>query len=215
MYSCIGSYLCRAWTLFHLEFRAASARPPGSVALSVAIYANFFSAPLRARYALGTFHRGRRPLRPHTRLFQSIGSRIAGCRCCRGWCYRHCLHLGGREHRHVHPDVALSEPTAAPGRSCSAGKFGSWFLLLIISYALVALINAPRQRRGEQLAARGLAVPCARTGSVAICSGLRCVYAADAVPEPASPRPFCWLARMLCHSAATLRCVSGAIRQWP
>ena len=26
----------------------------------------------------------------------------------------------------------------------SAGKFGSWFLLLIISYTLVSLINAPR-----------------------------------------------------------------------
>jgi hypothetical protein len=29
----------------------------------------------------------------------------------------------------------------------SIDKFGSWFLLLIISYTLVSLVNAPRDRR--------------------------------------------------------------------
>ena len=98
----------------------------------------------------------------------------------------------------------------------SIDKLGSWFLLLIISYTLVSLINAPRERRRDEHAARrAVSRSCARARFIAVCSGLRCVYAADAVPEPTSPRPFCWLARMLCHSAATLRCVSGAIRQWP
>jgi uncharacterized membrane protein YoaT (DUF817 family) len=32
----------------------------------------------------------------------------------------------------------------------SAGKFGSWFLLLIISYTLVSLVNAPRNTRGGE-----------------------------------------------------------------
>ncbi len=42
MYSCIGSYLCRAWTLFHFEFKA---HPPLSwlAVLSAAIYLNFFA----------------------------------------------------------------------------------------------------------------------------------------------------------------------------
>jgi hypothetical protein len=47
----------------------------------------------------------------------------------------------------------------------SFDKLGSWFLLLIISYTLVSLINAPRDRRGDEHAARGLAVLRARTGS--------------------------------------------------
>jgi hypothetical protein len=47
----------------------------------------------------------------------------------------------------------------------SIDKFGSWFLLLIISYTLVSLINAPRERRADEHAARGLAVLRARTGS--------------------------------------------------
>jgi hypothetical protein len=36
----------------------------------------------------------------------------------------------------------------------SIDKFGSWFLLLIISYTLVSLINAPRDRRAEERASR-------------------------------------------------------------
>ena len=34
----------------------------------------------------------------------------------------------------------------------SLGKLGSWFLLLIISYTLVSLINAPRDRRANERA---------------------------------------------------------------
>ena len=41
MYSCIGSYICRAWRLFDFRF---SNHPPRwqLVALSLAVYANFF-----------------------------------------------------------------------------------------------------------------------------------------------------------------------------
>ena len=31
----------------------------------------------------------------------------------------------------------------------SFGKLGSWFLLLIISYTLVTLVDRPRPRRGD------------------------------------------------------------------
>src|ERR1700744_6048035 len=42
MYSCIGSYICRAWRLFDFRF---SHHPPraGLIALSLAVYANFFT----------------------------------------------------------------------------------------------------------------------------------------------------------------------------
>lgn len=42
----------------------------------------------------------------------------------------------------------------AVGTAVSIDKLGSWFLLLIISYTLVSLINPPRQRREEAHAAR-------------------------------------------------------------
>jgi uncharacterized membrane protein YoaT (DUF817 family) len=44
----------------------------------------------------------------------------------------------------------------------SVDKLGSWFLLLIISYTLVSLVNAPRARRGDQRAA-GIAKKFTRT----------------------------------------------------
>lgn len=53
----------------------------------------------------------------------------------------------------------------------SIDKLGSWFLLLIISYTLVSLVNAPRKRRKEEPEARGLAVPRAHTGSLPSIAG--------------------------------------------
>ena len=52
----------------------------------------------------------------------------------------------------------------------SIDKFGSWFLLLIISYTLVSLVNAPRERRGDAHA-RTLAGLRARTGSPSSAAG--------------------------------------------
>jgi uncharacterized membrane protein YoaT (DUF817 family) len=140
MYSCIGSYLCRAWTLFHLEFKA---HPPTAwlVALSAAIYANFFLhhyvpdmrwllfaaaailfARTRVYFVNWRSHRWM-PLLPGLLLVttfiwlaENVGTFT------RTWLYPH--------QRSVWSLV-------------SAGKFGSWFLLLIISYTLVALIKKP------------------------------------------------------------------------
>jgi uncharacterized membrane protein YoaT (DUF817 family) len=140
MYSCIGSYLCRAWTLFHLEFKA---HPPTAwlVALSVAIYANFFAhhyvpdirwllfiaaAVLFARtrvYFVNWRTYRWMPLLPGLLLvttFIWVAENIGTFT--RTWLY----------------------PSQRSGWSLvSAGKFGSWFLLLIISYTLVALIKKP------------------------------------------------------------------------
>jgi uncharacterized membrane protein YoaT (DUF817 family) len=141
MYSCIGSYLCRAWTLFHFEFKA---HPPVAwlVALSVAIYINFFahhyivdlryllfaaSALVFARtWVYFTNWRARRAMplllglvlvTAFIWLAENVGTFT------RTWLY---------------PSRHTGWPLV------SAGKFGSWFLLLIISYTLVALVKKPR-----------------------------------------------------------------------
>ena len=142
MYSCIGSYLCRAWTLFHLEFKA---HPPTAwlVALSVAIYANFFThhyvpdmrwvlfiaaAVLFARtrvYFVNWRSYRWMPLLPGLLLvtaFIWVAENVGTFT--RTWLY----------------------PSQRSAWSLvSAGKFGSWFLLLIISYTLVALIKKPAE----------------------------------------------------------------------
>jgi uncharacterized membrane protein YoaT (DUF817 family) len=143
MYSCIGSYLCRAWTLFHFEFKA---HPPTAwlVALSVAIYVNFF-----AHHYL-----------PDMRWALFIAAAILFAR-------TRVYFVNWRAHRWmplllglvlVTAFIWVAEnvgtftktwlyPSQRTGWSLvSAGKFGSWFLLLIISYTLVALIKKPMER---------------------------------------------------------------------
>ena len=143
MYSCIGSYLCRAWTLFHFEFKA---HPPTAwlVILSLAIYVNFFAhhyipdmrwalflaaavlfARTRVYFVNWQTHRwmplllGLVLVTAFIWFAENVGTFT------KTWLY----------------------PNQRTGWSLvSAGKFGSWFLLLIISYTLVALIKKPSER---------------------------------------------------------------------
>jgi uncharacterized membrane protein YoaT (DUF817 family) len=142
MYSCIGSYICRAWRLFNFRF---SRHPPrwSLITLSLLIYANFFSdhygvdlrlplfglaAVLFGRTAI--YFRVWRVYRSMPLLLglvlvslfiwfsENIGT------CTKTWLY---------------PSQHLSWSLVSPA------KLGSWFLLLIISYTLVSLINSPRE----------------------------------------------------------------------
>lgn len=140
MYSCIGSYLCRAWSLFHFEFKA---HPPtwALVILSAAIYVNFFmhhyiwdfrwllfaaTALLFARTTIYfTNWRSRRwmPL--------LLGLLLVA------------LFIWFAENVGTYTKTWLY-PGAREGWSMvSPAKFGSWFLLLIVSYTLVVLIKRP------------------------------------------------------------------------
>lgn len=142
MYSCIGSYLCRAWTLFHLEFKT---HPPTIwlVALSIAIYANFFAH----HYV------------PDMRWVLFIATAILFVRTrvyFVNWrTYRWMPLLPGlllvtafiwvAENVGTFTKTWLYPNQRTAWSLVSAGKFGSWFLLLIISYTLVALIKKPAE----------------------------------------------------------------------
>jgi uncharacterized membrane protein YoaT (DUF817 family) len=151
MYSCIGSYLCRVWRLFDFRF-AHHPRRLSLIALSIAIYVNFFShhyiwdlrwllfawAALlffRARvyFRIWTSHRWM-PLLPGmvlVSLFIWFSENIGTFT--KTWLY----------------------PSQRLGWSLvSIDKLGSWFLLLIVSYTLVSLINPPRKWRGVSEGAR-------------------------------------------------------------
>ena len=140
MYSCIGSYICRAWRLFDFEFTAHPRRLALAL-LSLAIYINFFS------------HHYMMDLR--WLLFAWAG-----------WLLRHTrIHFKvWRDHRSmplllglllVSVFIWFSEnigtftriwlyPSQRQGwELVSVGKLGSWFLLLIISYTLVSWVNRP------------------------------------------------------------------------
>jgi uncharacterized membrane protein YoaT (DUF817 family) len=154
MYGAIGSYMTRAWRLFDFRF---SHHPPVWMvgALASAIYLNFFldhfgidgRLPLFAA-SVAVFGRGMiyfKPWRVHRRmpilvadglcalfiwLAENIGTFV------RAWSY----------------------PAQMHGWSMvSLAKFGSWFLLLIISYAIVAATLRPRpfEARSDAFAPEG------------------------------------------------------------
>jgi uncharacterized membrane protein YoaT (DUF817 family) len=145
MYAAIGSYIARCWRLF--DFRFSHHPPLGWLALlAIGIYVNFFAHHYVTDVRLGLFAAtallfGRcwiyfKVWRVHRRMplllgfamvalfiwfAENIGTFTAA------WMYPH--------QRHGWALVPSS-------------KLGAWFLLMIISYALVAMLNRP-QRPGE------------------------------------------------------------------
>jgi len=145
MYSCIGSYLCRAWGLFHFEFKAHP--PVASLAvLSIAIYLNFFghhyivdlrwllfaaAALLFARSWITFINWRTRRSMPLLLGLLLVTTFI--------WFAEN---IGTFTKTWLYPNQRSGWAMV------SAGKFGSWFLLLIISYTLVALVKRPREASG-------------------------------------------------------------------
>jgi len=141
MYSCIGSYMCRAWDLFHFEFKGHPALAWLSI-LSIAIYLNFFGH----HYIIDL----------RWILFGATGLLFW-----RTWIYFTNWHsrrsmpmllglllvtlfIWFAENIGTLTKTWLYPNQRSGWSMVSAGKFGSWFLLLIISYTLVALIKKPR-----------------------------------------------------------------------
>jgi uncharacterized membrane protein YoaT (DUF817 family) len=141
MYGCIGSYLCRVWRLFDFRF---TRHPPrwGLVVLSVAIYANFFAhhympdmrlllfAAAALAFGRTTIHF--RIWREHRAMPLLLGLVLVS------------LFIWISENVGTFTRTWLYPSQSHGWAMVSFGKLGSWFLLLIISYTLVSLINAPR-----------------------------------------------------------------------
>jgi len=141
MYSCIGSYLVRVWRLF--DFRFTRHPPPWAlVALSAAIYLNFFTdhfgfdlrLPL---FALAAILFGRATVhfkvwRRHRSMPLLQGLALVS------------LFIWLSENIGTFTRVWLYPQQAHGWAIVSPAKLGSWFLLLIISYTLVSLVNRPR-----------------------------------------------------------------------
>ncbi|HXW27176.1 MAG TPA: DUF817 domain-containing protein [Xanthobacteraceae bacterium] len=145
MYASIGSYIARVWRLFDFRF---THHPPlwTVVVLGVAIYVNFFAHHfvVDVRYAL------------FAAMALMFGRTMIYFKVWR--VYRHMPLLLANFFAALF--VWLAEnigtitktwlyPHQAQGWSLvSLGKLGSWYLLLVISYAMVALINRPQRFEG-------------------------------------------------------------------
>jgi len=141
MYSCIGSYLCRVWRLFDFRFTGHPQRR-WLIALSAAIYLNFFLDHYGIDLRLGLFAAsallfGRatvwfRVWRVHRRMPLLLGLALVS------------LFIWLSENIGTFTRVWLYPSQSHGWAMVSFAKLGSWFLLLIISYTLVSLIDRPR-----------------------------------------------------------------------
>jgi uncharacterized membrane protein YoaT (DUF817 family) len=143
MYSCIGSYLCRAWRLFDLRFSRHPSRS-SLIALSVAIYANFFAhhympdwrwlliAATAALFGRTTVHF--KVWRRYRSMPLLLGLSLVS------------LFIWFSENIGTFTRIWLYPSQRQGWSMVSPDKLGSWFMLLVISYTLVSLINAPRER---------------------------------------------------------------------
>lgn len=142
MYSCIGSYLCRVWRLFDFRFTGHPARG-WLIALSAAIYLNFFldhyGLDLRlVLFVLAALLFGRttvhfRVWRVHRAMPLLLGLVLVS------------LFIWLSENVGTFTRTWLYPSQSHGWAMVSLAKLGSWFLLLIISYTLVSLINRPRE----------------------------------------------------------------------
>ncbi|WP_137392286.1 DUF817 domain-containing protein [Rhodoligotrophos defluvii] len=147
MYACVGSYIARAWRLFDFRF---TAHPPlwATLALATAIYVNFFAhhfiTDMRlALFAITAVLFGRcwiyfKIHRHYRRMPLLLGFALVALFI---WFAEN---LGTLTRTWIYPSQADGWSMVAPA------KLGSWFLLMIISYVLVSLVNPPQPFRRER-----------------------------------------------------------------
>ncbi|MDR2220726.1 MAG: DUF817 domain-containing protein [Methylobacillus sp.] len=141
MYSCVGSYLCRAWRLFDLKFTGHPSQTSLAI-LSVLIYCNFFAhhylPDIRiALFALTAVLFLR--TRIHFRVWQAVRSvpLLPGF-------VLIALFIWIAENIGTYSRVWLYPSQMDGWEPVSIAKMGSWFLLMIVSYTLVAMVNKPK-----------------------------------------------------------------------
>jgi uncharacterized membrane protein YoaT (DUF817 family) len=141
MYASIGSYIARSWRLFDFRF---SRHPPlwSIYVLSLAIYVNFFvdhyTLDLRiVLFAAAVLLFGR------TWIYYRIHHHYRRMPLLLGLFFV-ALFIWIAENLGTLTRTWLYPHQMAGWSAVSLGKLGSWFLLLIISYTLVAMVNRPQ-----------------------------------------------------------------------
>lgn len=140
MYAAVGSYIARAWRLFDFRF---TRHPPlwATLGFAVAAYVNFFTHhywwDMRwGLFALAGLLFGRcwvhfRIWRRHRHMPLLLGFALVA------------LFIWFAENIGTFAGAWIYPSQKAEWTMVSPAKFGSWFLLMILSYALVCLVRRP------------------------------------------------------------------------
>jgi uncharacterized membrane protein YoaT (DUF817 family) len=140
MYASIGSYIARCWRLFEFRF-LRHPRLPALAVLSAAVYVNFFTHHYLpdARWLLFA---AAGVLFWRTRIYYRVWRRYRWMPLLLGLLLV-TLFIWFAENIGTLTAVWLYPHQHAAWSLVRAGKFGSWFLLLLISYTLVAFVDRP------------------------------------------------------------------------
>ena len=147
MYACVGSFIVRCWRLFDFQF---TGHPPlwTLALLSLAIYVNFFTHHYLLDIRYGLFAAAALLLGPATihykvwKVHRSMPLLLAAVLAA-GFIWL-AENIGTFT-------AAWIYPTQRNGwHMVSLQKFGSWFLLMIISYTLVAALNGAGRADARQ-----------------------------------------------------------------
>jgi uncharacterized membrane protein YoaT (DUF817 family) len=140
MYASIGSYIARSWRLFDFHF---SRHPPlwAVHILAVAIYLNFFAHHYLPDMRIVLFAAAAL-LFGRTWIYYRIHYRFRRMPLLLGL-FLVALFVWFAENLGTVTRTWLYPNQMTGWTAVSLGKLGSWFLLLLISYALVALVNRP------------------------------------------------------------------------
>jgi uncharacterized membrane protein YoaT (DUF817 family) len=141
LYAAVGSYIARVWRLF--DFRFTHHPPlPALIALSLAIYVNFFAhhytLDIRlALFALTAFLFGKtwiyfKVWHTHRRMPLLLGLTLVA------------LFIWFAENIGTFTNAWIYPHQIKGWSMVPMAKLGSWFLLMIISYVMVAMVNRPQ-----------------------------------------------------------------------
>ncbi|MGE8640151.1 MAG: DUF817 domain-containing protein, partial [Achromobacter sp.] len=142
MYAAVGSYLARVWRLFDFRFRA---HPPlaATVALSVLIYVNFFAHHFIFDFRWALFA-GTAILFARTWVYFRIWRVYRRMPLLLGFVLV-ALFIWFAENIGTFANAWRYPNQSHVWQWVSIAKLGSWFLLMIISYVMVSMVNRPQE----------------------------------------------------------------------
>jgi uncharacterized membrane protein YoaT (DUF817 family) len=143
MYASVGSFIARVWRLFDFRFTHYP-RPGWTLLLALAIYINFFSHHVVHDMRLLLFG-AIALLYSHTWVHFRIDREVRSMPLLLGFLLVS-LYIWFAENLATYAN-AWTYPNQVEGwQMVGIGKLGSWFLLMIVSFVLVSLVNKPLGR---------------------------------------------------------------------
>jgi uncharacterized membrane protein YoaT (DUF817 family) len=143
MYAAVGSYIARVWRIFDFRFTGYPGRA-ASIALALTIYVNFFAHHWLPDLRLGLFAL-LALLFARTRIWFRVWRADRWMPLLLGWLLVALFiwfaeNIATFSHAWIYPDQRSGWAMVHPG------KLGAWYLLMFVSFVLVAAVHRPMAR---------------------------------------------------------------------